>query len=131
MKPSGRVLRSASRLLVQCRPCSGVAPPCNARSFSRGFEEVGIVPVLDKFVGGGEWGRVAREEVGLRRALPSLPSARLQRRGFLSCGDGDEDSGVARHFEEDRVIGYVPPLCDGEIGEGTQELGSIAFCYER
>eukprot|EP00249_Psilotum_nudum_P013875 c24561_g1_i1 orf=387-1166(-) len=29
-------------------------------------------------------------------------------RGFLSCGDGDEDTGLSKQYEESRVVGYSP-----------------------
>eukprot|EP00850_Spirogloea_muscicola_P014770 SM000108S14214 [mRNA] locus=s108:219662:221627:- [translate_table: standard] len=31
-----------------------------------------------------------------------------QRRHILSWGDGDEDAGDARHYEEERILGYSP-----------------------
>eukprot|EP01018_Ginkgo_biloba_P024071 Gb_36171 [translate_table: standard] len=31
-----------------------------------------------------------------------------QTRGFLGCGDGDEDTGLSKTYEEKRVLGYSP-----------------------
>ncbi|KAI5061506.1 hypothetical protein GOP47_0024011 [Adiantum capillus-veneris] len=34
--------------------------------------------------------------------------SRLQRRTFLGLGDGDEDSGLSKRYEETRIVGYTP-----------------------
>lgn len=62
--------------------------------------------------------RVTRPDQRLRQVVPMLPRAlpggvpwgcrAPPERGFLSAGDGDEESGLAKHFEEDRVIGHTP-----------------------
>ena len=110
MKSTGSALRSAGRLVgLHRKSCAAVAQPApvvGIAGFSSGVREDSgtFVPVLDsKLVRGGG----LREEADPKFAFPSLPSVHLQRRGFLSCGDGDEDSGLSKHFEEDRVLGYV------------------------
>lgn len=38
----------------------------------------------------------------------SFQCVRLQRRKFISCGDGDEEIGLSKQHKESRVIGYSP-----------------------
>ncbi|XP_002967738.2 coenzyme Q-binding protein COQ10 homolog B, mitochondrial [Selaginella moellendorffii] len=58
-----------------------------------------------------------RPETGLSRLVGGLLGAPIgdvsdarqqQRRGFLGFGDGDEDRGLSKHYEEKRVMGYAP-----------------------
>lgn len=60
---------------------------------------------------GGRWGQELQEQGRLmQRTLPAATSwgrQLQQEHGILSIGDGDEDSGLSKHFEEDRVFGYM------------------------
>ncbi|GLJ17548.1 hypothetical protein SUGI_0305250 [Cryptomeria japonica] len=49
---------------------------------------------------------LAKEWV-LRRNISTRMGSQ-QARGFLGCGDGDEDSGLTKTYEEKRIIGYSP-----------------------
>jgi len=51
-----------------------------------------------------------RDEVRLmQRTFPTSLGRQVQpERGFLGIGDGDEELGLSKHFEQNRVIGYTP-----------------------
>jgi hypothetical protein len=102
-------VRSVGRLLERYRHCAAASPLPHARNVVRshggGRADFGVGK-------GGRWGEGAlRDEVrAMQRILPVAVSGGRQlqpQRGFLGIGDGDEDVGLAKHFEEDRVFGYV------------------------
>lgn len=51
-----------------------------------------------------------------------------QTRGFLGCGDGDEDSGLARNYEEKRVIGYSPEQLFAVVAAVDLYEGFVPWC---
>lgn len=109
--PSGggrAAVRSIGKLLE--RRCwqfsSAVSAPELSRNYVRPASEV---------IKGGKWleGRLQNELRLMRNSWPATTVAaslgrQLQpERGFLGIGDGDEDIGLSKHFEQDRIIGYV------------------------
>lgn len=106
--PSRAAVRSLGRVQERYRQCAALSPLAPARKVSHYAGE----RAHGGMVNGAPWGDGGlREEVrAMHRALPVATSwgRQLQpQRGFLGIGDGDEDIGLAKHFEEDRVIGYV------------------------
>lgn len=108
--PSGvgrAAVRSFGKLFEYHRQYRAVAPLAQQR-IGGGDETVNVAGAQ-----GGRWGqgRLPDEVKLMQRILPAATfwGRQLQpERGFLGIGDGDEDIGVAKHFEEDRVIGYTP-----------------------
>ncbi|KAH9330869.1 hypothetical protein KI387_002977, partial [Taxus chinensis] len=49
-----------------------------------------------------------RQEGIWRRNISIARMGAQQARGFLGCGDGDEECGLAKTYEERRIIGYSP-----------------------
>lgn len=102
-------VRSVGKLLDRYRKCGVI----RAHDHQWSTNASGRV----EFAGsrGGRWGDGLREGVRLmQRALPATTSSGRQfqqEHGFLSIGDGDEESGLSKHFEEDRVFGYVIDFC--------------------
>lgn len=93
--------------------------PCIRHGSILGRDEIigsnGGLDVLKRFgsvAGIGAKGLLNEENIVDKGILKwDVFSARVgaqQTRGFLGCGDGDEDSGLAKTYEEKRVIGYSP-----------------------
>lgn len=94
--PSRAALQS---LVRQCGALSApvVQHPRHSRALHAG--EVGVA----------KSGLVDEPRKLIQRTLPVSWGRQLQpERRFLGIGDGDEDIGLSKHFEQDRVIGYSP-----------------------
>lgn len=96
--PSRAALRSIGKLVRQCGAAS--APVLHHPGNSHAAAEFAVAQ-------GGRIVSGLRDEVRLmQRTSPASWGRQLQpERGFLGIGDGDEDIGVSKHFEQDRVIG--------------------------
>jgi len=90
--------------------------PCIRHGSILGRDEIigsnGGLDVLKRFgsvAGIGAKGILNEENIVDKGILKwDVFSARVgaqQTRGFLGCGDGDEDSGLAKTYEEKRIIG--------------------------
>lgn len=100
-------VRSIGKLVERHRQCAAVsAPVVHPRIYEvrhHAGEEKGFgVARGERLLEG-----TLRDEVRLmQRTLPSWGRQLQPERGFLGIGDGDEDIGLSKHFEQDRVIGY-------------------------